>query len=137
MCWDSVPDRTVFDVGIRRADGADDSVPGCIFFDLHDIAATLKHWGLIHVFHGDLDDGLVPEGAHGEEAWVDVDIFHLNPQSVLLFPLKVQRLEDRVEIRMRKLCCNFTCFSVFLNVTFTLAFCLALFVIVAIFSFKH
>lgn len=95
----SVPDRTVFDVGIRRADGVDDSVPRCIFFDLHDVAATLEHRRLVHVLHSDPDGGLVPEGAHGEEARIDVDIFHLNPQSVLLLPLIVQRLEDK-EVNM-------------------------------------
>lgn len=93
----SVPDKAVLVVRIGRADGANDGVPGGVLFDLHDVARTLEHGRLVHVLHDDLDGGLVPEGSHGVEARVDVDVFHLDAQAVLTLLLKVQRLHKERE----------------------------------------
>lgn len=102
-----LPDETVLVVGIGRADGADDGVPGGVLFDLHDVAGALEHRRLVHVLHDDLDGGLVPEGPHGEEAWVDVGVLHLNAEAVLALPLKVQRLRKTKteDARPVTLCC--------------------------------
>lgn len=91
----SVPDKTVFVVRIRCADRSDDGVPGGILFDLHDVAGSLEHRRLVHVLHEDLDGGVVPEGADGEEARVDVGVLHLDMETVLTLPLEVQGLRNR------------------------------------------
>lgn len=87
-----LPDEAVLVVGIGRADGADGGVPGGVLLHLHGVAGALEHGRLVHVLHGDVDGGLVPEGPHGEEARVDVGILHLDAEAVLALPLEVQRL---------------------------------------------
>lgn len=103
MC--SVPDKAAFVVRIGGADGADGGVLSRVFLDLHHVAGALKHRRLVHILHDDLDDGLVPEGAHGEEARVDVHVFHLNSETVLTFLLKVQRLQikEREKLKLNML----------------------------------
>lgn len=90
-----LPDEAVFVIRIRRADGADGGVLGRVFFHLHYVAGALEHGRLVHVLDDDLDGGLVPEGALRVEAGVDVDVFHLDTQTVLPLPFIVQRLQNR------------------------------------------
>lgn len=92
--WHSfLPDEAVFVIRVRRANRADDGVPRRVLLHLHDVAGSLEHGRLVHVLHNDLDGGFVPERPHGEEAWVDVDVLHLDAQTVLTLPLVVQRLK--------------------------------------------
>lgn len=97
-----LPDEAVFVIRIRRADGADGGVLGRVFFHLHYVAGALKHGRLIHVLNDDLDGGLVPKGALRVEAGVDVDVFHLDTQTVLPLPFIVQRLQNRDRRGMKK-----------------------------------
>lgn len=92
VCDSSTPDQAAFVVRIGGADRADDDVPVCVLSDLHDVAGPLERRRLVHILHRDPDGGLVPERPHLVEAGVDVDVFHLNAQTVLSLLLKVQRL---------------------------------------------
>lgn len=126
-----VPDKTFLIIRVRCTDGADDHVPGCILLDLHHVAGALKHRRLIHILHDDLDGGLIPERAHGEEARVDVSVLHLNAEAVLTFPLEVQRLPSRTE-RSCWTHCNFTVSSCHVSLLyFNHSLC------PLIFTFKH
>lgn len=90
-----LPDQAVFVVRIRRADRPDDGVPRRVLPHLHDVAGALEDGRLVHVLHHDLDAGLVPEGPHGVEARVDVDVFHLDAEAVLTLLLVIQRLKQQ------------------------------------------
>lgn len=92
-----IPHRTALVVGVRGADGAEDSVSGRVLFDLHDVTGSFEHRGLVHVLHDDLNGGFVGVAPHREETRVPVDVFHLDSQTVLTLLLEVQRLQENTK----------------------------------------
>lgn len=97
----AIPDEAALVIEIGRADRTDDCVRCGVLLHLHDVTGALEHRRLVNIVHNDPDAGLVPEGAHGEEARVDVDVLHLKSEAELVLLLEIKRLQKRNGERVR------------------------------------